>query len=264
MNRGLFITGTDTGVGKTLIACGITRLLRSWGLNVGVMKPVATGDREDAKRLIAAMFPHPASGHLLPKGRRQGLVLPSPFRERGRGEGELFELVNPQFFKAPLAPYVSSKLEGRRVDVEKIYKAYWRLSKKYEVMVVEGIGGVKVPFGASTYLMDLIEALRLPALVVSRAGLGTLNHTLLTLDALAQKKVPVIGVLMNGGTGKTLAEKTNPEALQDHTTVQVLGHLRRQASTSPNAIADALSRVPLLVKALRSMIPSPPVGEGAG
>ena len=96
-----------------------------------------------------------------------------------------------------------------------------------------------------------MEALRLPALVVSRAALGTLNHTLLTLDALSAKKVPVIGVLFNGGTGRTLVEKTNPEALQDHTAVQVLGQLKHQASTDPAMVARALSRLPLLVKALK-------------
>jgi dethiobiotin synthetase len=100
---------------------------------------------------------------------------------------------------------------------------------------------------------DLIEALRLPALVVSRPSLGTLNHTLLTLDALAQKKIPVIGVLFNGGAGKTLAEKTNPEALQDHTTVQVLGSLKHQKSKDPDAIALALGRLPLLVRALKRL-----------
>ncbi len=153
---------------------------------------------------------------------------------KAAGIQEKLSLINPQFFKHPLAPSVAAEIEGREVDSESIYKAYWRLSKKYEVVVVEGIGGVKVPLGETTYVVDLIEALRLPALVVSRAGLGTLNHTLLTLDALAQEKVPVLGVLFNGGTGKSLAEKTNPDALQDHTTVQVLGSLRSQESFRNN------------------------------
>ncbi len=224
MNKGIFITGTDTGVGKTLVACGIARLLKSWGVKVGVMKPVSTGDQEDARALLKA----------------------AQIKED-------LALVNPQFFKAPLAPCVAAELEGREVDSETIYKAYWHLSKKYDVMVVEGIGGVKVPLGETTYVADLIEALRLPALVISRATLGTLNHTLLTLDALAQEKVEVVGVLFNGGNGKTLAEKTNPETLQDHTTVQVLGSLRSQMRfrKNPAATAQALDRLPLLVKALK-------------
>ena len=226
MNKGLFITGTDTGVGKTLVACGIARLLKSWGMKVGVMKPVATGDQDDARQLIKAAGIDADLAH-----------------------------VNPQYFKHPLAPTVAAEIEGREVSSESIYKAYWHLSKQYDVMVVEGVGGVKVPLGESTYLVDLIEALRLPALVISRAGLGTLNHTLLTLDALAQDKVPVLGVLFNGGTGKTLAEKTNPEVLQDHTTVQVLGslHSDKRFKKNPSHTAEALARLPLLVKALKRL-----------
>ena len=146
-------------------------------------------------------------------------------------------------------------MESREVDSAAIYKAFWHLSKKYDVMVVEGVGGVKVPLGESTYVVDLIEALRLPALVVGRAGIGTLNHTLLTLDALADKKVPVTGVLFNGGTGKSLAEKTNPDALQDHATVQVLGTLRfdRQFVKNFDCLAKSLGRLPLLVKALKRL-----------
>jgi dethiobiotin synthetase len=224
MNKGIFITGTDTGVGKTLVACGIARLLQSWGVKVGVMKPISSGDQDDAKQLLKAAQIQ-----------------------------EDLALVNPQFFKAPLAPSVAAEAEGREVDSESIYKAYWHLSKKYDVLVVEGVGGVKVPLGETTYVVDLIEALRLQTLVVSRAGLGTLNHTLMTLDTLAQKKVPILGVLFNGGTGKSLAEKTNPEALQDHTTVQVLGSLPANSryKKDPSATAVALDRIPLLVKALK-------------
>jgi dethiobiotin synthetase len=226
MNKGIFITGTDTGVGKTVIACGIARLLKSWGVKVGVMKPVAAGDQNDARRLIQAA-----------------------------GIQEELALVNPQYFKAALAPSVGAQLERREVNSAAIYKAYWHLSKKYDVMVVEGVGGVKVPLGESTYVVDLIEALRLPALVVCRSGLGTLNHTLLTLDALSDKKIPVIGVLFNGGTGKSLAEKTNPEALQDHATIQVLGTLRfeKKYERDMDFLARRLSTLPLLVRALKRL-----------
>lgn len=224
MNRGLFITGTDTEVGKTVVACGLARYLKSSGVNVGVMKPIATGDTRDAEALMRA----------------------AQLKEELR-------LVNPIFFKAPLAPEMAANLERREVDMESIYKAYWVLSKKYDVLLVEGVGGVKVPLGESTYVSDLIQAMRLPALVVARASLGTLNHTLLTLDALDKQKIPVTGVLLNGGQGNTLVEKTNPEVLQDHSTAQIFGHLRRQRSTDPDVIASALSKIPLLVKALKRL-----------
>ena len=226
MNKGLFITGTDTGVGKTLVAAGIARLLKSWKINVGVMKPVATGDRKDAAFLIKAA-----------------------------GMDEKVETVNPLFFKAPLAPTISASLERSEMNLDAVYRAYWYLQKKYDLMVVEGIGGVKVPLGESTYVADLILALRLPALVVSRATLGTINHSLLTIDALEKKKVDLIGVLLSGGKGDTLAEDTSEETLQDHTTTHVLGHLAFNARyrKDPAVTARALGRIPRLTKALRRL-----------
>lgn len=223
MNKGIFVTGTDTGVGKTVVASGIARMLKEKGMNVGVMKPIATGDQDDAKALIAA----------------------------ARVTDEL-SLVNPQFFKEALAPEVAAQAERREVELEHIYKAYWALSKKHDAMIVEGVGGVKVPIGDSTYVLDLIEALRLPVLVVARAVLGTLNHTLLTLDALLEKKIPVVGILFNGGTGKTLVEQTNADVIQSHTTAQVLGQLHTQAAyeKDPASAAKELAEMQLLVKAV--------------
>jgi dethiobiotin synthetase len=225
MNKGIFITGTDTGVGKTVVACGIARFLKARGVKVGVMKPVSSGSQDDAKRLV-----------------------------RAAEVDDDITLVNPQFFKAPLAPTVAAAFERRELHLEKVYSAFWTLSQKYDVMVVEGIGGVKVPLGEFTYVADMIESLRLPALVVSRAGLGTLNHTLLTLDALEKDKIPTLGVLFNGGKGTTLAEKTNPEALQEHTTVQVMGHLKwNPRLKNPTVAAAAISRLPLLARALKGL-----------
>src|SRR5690349_7936933 len=113
MNRGIFITGTDTEVGKTIVACGIARYLKMQGVKVGVMKPVASGSRDDAKRLV-----------------------------RAAEVNDDLSLVNPLFFKAPLAPAVAAAMERRELHLENVYSAFWALSKKYDVMVVEGIGGV--------------------------------------------------------------------------------------------------------------------------
>lgn len=223
MSKGIFVTGTDTEVGKTIISCGIARLLKSKGVKVGVMKPIATGSRQDAQQLAKAA-----------------------------GIEESIDVINPQFFKAPLAPTVSASLERKEVDMDAIYRAYWFLQKRYDFLVVEGIGGVKVPLGESTYVSDLIQALRLPALVVGRAGLGTLNHTILTLSALEADKVPVMGVILNGSRGKSLAEKSNPEELQDHITVPVLGVVpyKPAVSTNPAAVVPTLKRLPRFMKEL--------------
>ena len=223
MTKGIFITGTDTGVGKTLIGCGIAHLLKSRGVKVGVMKPVSSGSRQDAVLLSKAADIQ-----------------------------ESLDIINPQFFKAALAPTVAASLERREIDMNAIYQAYWFLQKRYDFLIVEGAGGVKVPLGESTYMVDLIQALRLPALIVARAGLGTINHTLLTLDALAAEEIPVLGVLLNGARGKDLAEKTNTDELQDHVTVPVMGMVPQKASFAkdPAAIAAALKRLPRFMKEL--------------
>jgi len=216
MNKGIFITGTDTGVGKTVVACGFAKLMTQHVKRVGVMKPVATGDQEDAKQLI-----------------------------RASGTSATLEYVNPMFFKEPLAPSVSAALENRVVDLERIYKAYWALSKESDVMIVEGAGGVKTPLGESTYMADLIGALRLRAVIVAHAGLGTINHTLLTLEALERANVAIAGVILNGYTGKTLAERTNLEALRTHTAIDIYGTLPQSDKLAKNPTATAALLAPM-------------------
>jgi dethiobiotin synthetase len=226
MNKGLFVTGTDTGVGKTVVACGIVRLLMQWKVKVGVMKPFATGNQDDAQHLLeAAQSQLPLS------------------------------LINPQFFKAPLAPAVAAALEQKEVQMEVVYKAFWEIAKSHDFTVVEGIGGVRVPLADSTCVADLMGAVRLPALVVARAGLGTLNHVLLTLEALERAKVPVIGIILNGDTKQTLAEKTNPEALREYTTVPVLAVLPQNKLyvKDPTAVADELADWPFCVQVLKRL-----------
>ena len=109
--------------------------------------------------------------------------------------------------------------------------------------------------GIFIYVTDLICRLQLPVLVVSRANLGTINHTLLTLDALAQKNIPVEGVVLNGGTGKTDPEKTNPSAIYEHSGVRVVGHLKTndRFAIDPTATAQELARFPLLAQRLKRL-----------
>jgi dethiobiotin synthetase len=226
MNKGVFITGTDTEVGKTVIARGIAKLLKQWKQNVAVMKPFATGNQDDAKALMQAV----------------DSKLP-------------LSVVNPVFFKAPLSPAVAAALERKAVDMEVVYRAFWELAKTHDMVVVEGIGGVKVPLADSTYVTDLMAALRLPAIVVARAGLGTLNHTLLTLEALDRAKVPVLGIILNGDTGKTLAEQTNAEALREHTTTPVLASVPHNPKfvSDPAALAKELCEYPLFLDSMKRL-----------
>ncbi len=195
----IFILGTDTGVGKTLIAAGIARMLVNQGYRVGVLKPIASGGKPSA------------DGKLLQKAAR----LPN----------SIYPEIVPIHYKQPLAPYTASWKEGKP-NFKKIDRVFRTAKKKYDYLIVEGIGGVLVPVTKDFMAIDWLVRWKIPALVVARAGLGTLNHTLLTVEALQTRKVKVLGVVVNGYKGKELSEKTNAHALRKLLNVPVYGPLK--------------------------------------
>jgi dethiobiotin synthetase len=197
--KGLFVTGTDTGIGKTLISAGLARLLVNRGLPVGVFKPVASGGTvsDDGKLLQKAAK--------LPDSTYPGIV--------------------PIHYQQPLAPWVAGWKEGK-VDLSKVEKAYQRAKVSCDFLIVEGVGGIRVPITQDFFVTDWIVKWKLPTLVVARAGLGTINHTLLTVEALQRQKIKVMGVLVNGYKGKDIAERTNIPALKKLLKVPVFGPLK--------------------------------------
>ena len=199
MNKGIFITGTDTGIGKTLVAAGLARLLVNRGVKVGVFKPVASGGTisEDGKLLQKA-------------AKRPDAAYPG---------------IVPVHYKQPLAPWVAGWKEGR-VDLAKIEKAYQKAKASCDFLIVEGVGGIQVPITQGYFVTDWIEKWKLPTLIVARAGLGTINHTLLTVEALQRRKIKMVGVLVNGYKGKELSEHTNVKALKKLLKVPVFGPLK--------------------------------------
>lgn len=208
-----FVAGTDTGVGKTLIAAGLARMMANQGVRVGVMKPVASGGvpSEDGKLLQkAARLPDSAYSEIVPVHYRQ-----------------------------PLAPFVAAWKEGG-VPLNKIEKTFQKAKKKFECLIVEGIGGVLVPITRDFSAIDWLIKWKLPTLVVARAGLGTLNHTLLTIEALQKRKIRVLGVIVNGYKGKELSEKTNVQALRRLLKVPVYGPLKFNSKYRKNL--DLLAR----------------------
>jgi dethiobiotin synthetase len=197
--RGLFVTGTDTGIGKTLVSAGLARMLVDHGVSVGVFKPVASGGTisEDGKLLQkAAKLPDPAYA---------GIV--------------------PIHYKQPLAPWVAGWKEGK-VDLSKVEKTYQKARASCDFLIVEGVGGVLVPITRNFFVTDWIKKWKMPTLVVARAELGTINHTLLTVEALQRRKIKVMGVLVNGYTGKGVAEQTNVKVLKKLLKVPVYGPLK--------------------------------------
>lgn len=198
MVRGVFVTGTGTGVGKTFVACGLARALAMRGHDVGVLKPVATSSRSDIRQLLASSQIH--------SNKKQTVAR--------------LEDVNPIFFREPLAPWVAAQRKTAALSITKIKSAFQKIAEQHEFVIVEGIGGVMVPLTRNYFVLDLIKDLALPALVTADAGLGTINHTLLTVNALHQRKIKIIGIVLNGWQGKSIAEHTNPNAIQELTGIK--------------------------------------------
>ena len=232
MAKGVFITGTDTGVGKTMIAAGILRALMRKGIKAGAMKPIETGciRTGDRGQITDDLIPPDAL-----------------FLREIAGMDDPVNVVAPVRFAHPLAPMVASELEGKPVNLDTLFHSFATLAQKYEFLVVEGAGGLMVPIkmrnGSSTYYMaDLIKELDLPAVIVARAGLGTLNHTLLTVMHALEGGIEVRGVFINSAepAGNTLAEQTNPDVLKRLCPVPVLGVVPYNAALLSGVACDAI------------------------
>jgi dethiobiotin synthetase len=212
MTKGIFITGTDTGVGKTYVATGIAKALRYAGIDVGVMKPAETGCSSSCGKLI------PSDA--------QALVKAAAVRDS-------LSLVNPYRFRAPVAPSVASRIERKKIDPDLIIKSFRTLSQRHPFMIVEGAGGIMVPLAEGYLFLDLAEAIGLPVVIVARPGLGTINHTLLTIEVLRTRGIRIAGVVINDGRGgrKGLAEKTSPVVIQSLAGVQIIGTIGHRSRT---------------------------------
>jgi len=202
MNRGCVITATDTGVGKTAITAALGYHLCERGVAVGVMKPVETGvpvegdARSDAARLRAA------TGATDPLG-----------------------LICPYRFTDPVAPMAAARRTGKAIELDHIMRAFERLGGSSRPMLVEGIGGLLAPLSEAFELADLIRALKLPTIVVGRAGLGGINQALLTLEALARRNIPILAIALNCPTPEPCPTPDPVVAHQIQTTVELVREL---------------------------------------
>ncbi|WP_127487811.1 dethiobiotin synthase [Paenibacillus ehimensis] len=201
--RGAFVTGTDTGVGKTVITAAIAAALRGEGRNVGVWKPVQSGALlgrgiTDAERLL-----------------------------RGTGLAERPEQIAPFTFAPPLAPALAAEQAGAALTMAGLLAAGEPLSERYDALLIEGAGGAAVPLTSDALVADLIAELGVPALIVARCGLGTINHTLLTAALLRQRGIPVAGVVMNEADPATSrndpSTAANAELIERYGGLRVLG-----------------------------------------
>ncbi len=183
--RGLFVTGTDTGVGKTLVAGAIARHLQRLGRRVAVFKPAASDCRRDRGQLVSA---------------------DAEFLAACADSPHALSEIAPLRYASALAPNVAAQREGRPVDLEAVFDAYRRIIADADVVIVEGVGGLLCPISDEFWVAHLARLTALPLVVVARAGLGTINHTLLTLHAARSAGLYVAGVVINRYPPELLAD----------------------------------------------------------
>ena len=191
---GLFVTGTDTGVGKTVVAGAIAAWFRSRGSRVAVLKPIATGCER----------------------RREGFVSPdAEFLAHCADAAHPLDLICPVRYAEPLAPAVAAERAGQPVDWAAVQRSLDLLTRDSDVLVVEGVGGAMVPLDEKYVVLDLVKWLDLTSVIVARPGLGTISHTLLTATAL-RTVGRVAGVVINRYPAEAagIAEETNPRAIE--------------------------------------------------
>ena len=197
--RGFFVTATDTGVGKTFVTAALAAAFRARGRDVAVFKPVQSGATA----------------------------------EDPSGDAVLLGADCVYAFSAPLAPLVAARAEGRTIELEPILARAGELAREHELLLVEGAGGLLVPLADDLDLADLAAALGLPLIIVARAGLGTVNHTLLTIEAARTRGLDVAGVVLNGKSDESTAE--NAALIEERSGVRVLAQVPRLADPADAA-----------------------------
>ena len=204
--KGIFITGTDTGVGKTYFNSLLTRALRKRSIPAIPLKPISAGDRTDSILLSEA-----TGGEI------------SPIE------------INPVHFSAPLSPYAASMVEARPFPWGILRERMEKLAQNYQgPFLVEGAGGWRVPLDSSLGIREWAQELSLPVVVVARNSLGTLNHTLLTVDSIRQSNLTLLGIVLNDTTPKPDESSiTNPALLEQLTRLPVLS-LAYQSTQLPS------------------------------
>ena len=202
-----FITGTDTSVGKTYVCARLLEFLKSKNIQAGYQKWVATGaDAEVPEDVDLCLDAAEISI-----------------------DSELIDELAPYRFRFPASPHLAAEMEDRIVEPGVIIENYQKLAVKYKWLIVEGVGGIMVPLRRDLLLVDLLAQLRPSILVVSRSGLGTLNHTLLTLEALRKRDIPVLGIVFSDPEIQEdeRVVEDNMRTIEEIGQVRVFGRLQR-------------------------------------
>ncbi|HIJ51813.1 MAG TPA: dethiobiotin synthase [Planctomycetes bacterium] len=201
--NGLFMAGTDIGVGKTLIAGAIAKILTGSGQKVGVFKPIATGCRRDWEGMVSC---------------------DTDFLAACANSNFSLSTITPVGYVTPAAPIAGAAQEGRPIGFDSIASAYKDICESTDIVIVEGIGGVRMPLTAEFDLLDLAVEFGLPVVVIARLNAGTINHTLMTIDCIRAAELKIAGVVINGynATEATVAEETAGQVIAQCGGVNVL------------------------------------------
>jgi dethiobiotin synthetase len=221
--RGLFVTGTSTGVGKTAVAAGLAWALRK-RVDVGVMKPFATANRPFSKRY---------------KSKDAALLA------KAAGVDDPDHDITPFFHRLAASPLVASQLRREPApSIEKALLVLQELAKKHDFMIVEGIGGIMVPLTINESVADFAKRAGLPAIIVTTPVMGTLNHTLLTVMACKKFGINIRGIIVNKIPKKSgIAEQKAPEMIEQLTGIKVLGTLPFSKSANHAVIGKMIEKI---------------------
>ena len=234
MNGGLFITGTDTEVGKTIVTAGVLRYLRGQGVNAVSMKPVQTGAEPSSEGQLLAP-------DLVVHQRAAGLsVAPDGL-----------DLMAPYCYEPACSPHLAGRMAGRYPDIGNIKNCATELLERYDLLLVEGAGGVLAPLTESDTMLNLMQALGYPVILVAHRGLGTINHTLLSVEALRHAGLDILGVVFNEtqDAEPDFIRQDNPAAVKSFGRVEILGNIDHLSNleTDPEAAWAHFQRcMPLL------------------
>lgn len=216
---GFFVTGTDTNVGKTHIAAALTWSLKTRGVRVGIMKPVASGCRATQQGW--------RSDDAVLLARHASLTFP-------------YEVINPYAFAEPIAPHIAAAKTGTVIDLQRIYSNFRHIAGQTTVVIVEGAGGWKVPLSHGESMADLAQLLNLPVVLVVGIRLGCINHALLTAEAIARQRCLLAGWVANIIDPGALAIAENIETLQRSLAAPLLGIVPYDPELSIERIAANL------------------------
>lgn len=226
MSRGIFVTGTDTGVGKTLATCALIHALKRQGVAPMPMKPVAAG----------------ASMHDGVLANEDSIAL---IRAASR-EMSLMPDVTPVLLREPMAPHIAAAREGRRISLDPILASFARLASASDFLVVEGVGGFAVPLDEGLDTVDLARALALPVVMVVGLRLGCLNHALLTARAIEVAGLPLAGWIANAIDRDMPVRDENVATLREWLSAPLLGRLPYGSPPDALSLATRLDVAPLL------------------